>query len=73
MPNSIGNPTLTKRELECLSWLARGLHSAQIASELRVARTTVDFHLTNARRKLNSVTREQAVARAVAHGLISLD
>ena len=64
---------LTRREIECLSWLAKGLHSAQIASELNVARTTVDFHLTNARRKLKSTTREQAIARAVAASIIVPD
>lgn len=65
-----GEVTLSPRELQCLEALARGLQDSQIAEALSISRPTVRLHLANARRKLKSVTREQALARAVALGLI---
>ncbi len=62
--------SLSPRELQCLEALARGLQDSQIAEVLTISRPTVRLHLANARRKLKSVTREQALARAVALGLI---
>ena len=62
--------SLSPRELQCLGELARGLQDAQIAEVLSISRPTVRLHLANARRKLKSATREQAIARAVALGLI---
>ena len=61
---------LTVREIECLSALARGLKSSGIAKLYKISVPTVDMHLSNARRKLGAVTREQAVAIAVRDGLV---
>jgi LuxR family transcriptional activator of bioluminescence operon len=61
---------LTSREIQCLQWLATGLRNDRIAERAGISVATVRFHLNNARLKLNSTTREQAVARAVAMGLI---
>jgi DNA-binding CsgD family transcriptional regulator len=61
---------LTRREIECLECLARGLTNAGIATRLKVALPTVALHLANARKKLGAQTREQAVAQAVKRGLI---
>ena len=61
---------LSPRELQCLEALARGLQDSQVAELLSISRPTVRLHLANARRKLKSATREQALARAVALGLI---
>jgi len=56
---------LTKRERECLLWLGRGLRYDQIADRLGLSVVTVEFHIANARRKLNARTREQALVSAV--------
>lgn len=61
---------LTQRETECLQWLAIGLRNDRIAEREGISVATVRFHLNNARRKLSSATREQAMARAVSLGLI---
>lgn len=61
---------LTSREIQCLQWLATGLRNDRIAERAGISVATVRFHLNNARLKLKSTTREQAVARAVAMGLI---
>lgn len=61
---------LTRRETECLEWLARELTNAGIAARMQVTLPTVALHLVNARKKLGAQTREQAVAQAVKRGLI---
>jgi DNA-binding CsgD family transcriptional regulator len=63
---------LTPRERECLHHLALGLRSEEIARQLNVAKVTVDFHISNAKNKLQANTREQAVAIVVGSGLIKL-
>ena len=61
---------LTPSEQECLAWLGRGFRNERIADQLGIRPVTVEFHLANARRKLNARTREQALATAVATGLV---
>jgi DNA-binding CsgD family transcriptional regulator len=67
---SLARPDLTEREIEALSWSARGLKSRQIAEMLGLTSRTVEFHVERARKKLGAKTRISAVARAVAAGLI---
>jgi DNA-binding response OmpR family regulator len=55
---------LSDREAEALTWVARGKTSAQIAETLRWAQQDVEFHLDNARVKLEAAT--QALARTKA-------
>ena len=62
---------LSPRERECLQCLANGLRPDAIADRLRIAKVTVDLHLTNARRKLGCRTMAETVARAVQHQQIS--
>jgi DNA-binding response OmpR family regulator len=61
---------LNDREVEMLTWVARGKTSAQIAGMLGLAKRTVDFHLDNARNKLGAVTRTEAVVKAAFGRLI---
>ena len=61
---------LSPREIQCLQRLAKGARNDRIAETLGITQPTVKLHLQNARRKLGSATREQAVARAVYLGLI---
>jgi DNA-binding NarL/FixJ family response regulator len=61
---------LNDREVEILTWVARGETSAQIARKLRLAKRTVDFHIDNARIKLGAATRAEAAIKAAAGGLI---
>ncbi|MBV8469384.1 MAG: response regulator [Burkholderiaceae bacterium] len=62
---------LSEREIETLTWSARGKTSDEIASILGLSKRTVDFHIDNARNKLGVTTRTQAVMKAVAGRLIS--
>jgi DNA-binding NarL/FixJ family response regulator len=61
---------LNEREIEGLTWVARGKTSAEIAIILGLAKRTVDFHLENARVKLGVRTRTEAVIKAVFGRLI---
>jgi DNA-binding NarL/FixJ family response regulator len=61
---------LNDREVEALTWVARGKTSAEIAQILGLSKRTVDFHVDNARSKLGAVTRTQAVMKAADGGLI---
>jgi len=61
---------LNDREIETLTWAARGRTSSEIAKGLGLVKRTVDFHLDNARAKLGARTRIEAVAKAAARQLI---
>lgn len=63
---------LKARELEVLTWVARGKTSAEIAEQLRLSKRTVDYHMDNARIKLQAATRTEAVIKATAGGLINV-
>jgi DNA-binding NarL/FixJ family response regulator len=62
--------TLNDREIEVLTWVARGKTSGQIAETLRLAKRTIDFHLDNARMKLGAATRTEAAIKAAIGKLI---
>ena len=62
--------SLGKREVEVLTWAARGKTSSEIAQILGVSKRTVDFHIENARGKLGVATRMQAVVKATTEQLI---
>ncbi len=61
---------LSEREIETLTWSARGKTSDEIAKILGLSKRTVDFHMDRARGKLGVATRTQAVVRAVTGRLI---
>ena len=61
---------LNDREVETLTWAARGKTSAEIAQILNLAKRTVDFHIDNARIKLGAATRVEAAIKAATVRLI---
>lgn len=61
---------LNERELECLTWSARGKTSPEIAQIVSISKRTVNFHIENACRKLNVSTRTEAVVKAASGRLI---
>ena len=63
-------PVLTRREIEMLTWAARGKSSTDIAAFVGLSDRTVDFHIENASKKLGVATRVQAVLKATTLGLI---
>ena len=61
---------LNDREVETLTWVARGKTSTEIAQILGLTKRTIDFHIDNARTKLGAATRTQAVIKAATGRLI---
>jgi len=61
---------LNDREIEALTWVARGKTSAEISDLIGLSKRTVDFHLDNARIKLGAATRTQAAIKAAIGKLI---
>src|SRR5271156_2592994 len=63
-------PVLNDREVEVLTWVARGKTSVEIAQIVGLTKRTIDFHIDNARAKLGAATRTEAVIKATAGRLI---
>lgn len=61
---------LREREVQTLTWAARGKTFEEIGTILSLSRRTVEFHLDNARRKLGVATRTQALIKAATERLI---
>ena len=61
---------LTLREKECLRWAAEGKTSWEISVILSISERTACFHLDNAKKKLNALTRTGAVTKALLHSLL---
>ena len=61
---------LNEREVEVLTWVARGKTSVEIAQILGLTKRTIDFHVDNARAKLGAATRTEAVIKATDGRLI---
>jgi DNA-binding NarL/FixJ family response regulator len=66
-PKTVG---LNDREVEVLTWVARGKTSAEIAQIIGLTKRTIDFHIDNARGKLGAATRTEAVIKATTGRLI---
>jgi DNA-binding NarL/FixJ family response regulator len=58
------NETLSPREIEVLTHVARGRSNREIAEVLFISDVTVKSHLTRILRKLDAKSRTHAVARA---------
>ena len=63
-------PTLSARELEILKWTLVGKSNLVIGQLLNISLSTVNFHLRNIQRKLNTTSKHQAVLVAMRHGMI---
>ena len=61
---------LNDREVEVLTWVARGKTSVEIGQIVGLTKRTIDFHIDNARAKLGASTRTEAVIKATAGRLI---
>lgn len=61
---------LTRKELEVLARLAEGRSNREIAAALYVTQSTVKSHLAHIYVKLGVTGRQEAMARAVALGLL---
>ena len=63
--------SLSRREIECLSWASAGKTSVEMSEILGLSEYTVNHYLNRATRKLDAVNRVQAVAKAIRSGLLN--
>jgi DNA-binding NarL/FixJ family response regulator len=68
----LGEDDLTGRELEVLRRIRDGYRSKEIADQLSIAETTVNFHVKNLIAKLQAKDRTHAVTIAVRRGLLHM-
>jgi DNA-binding NarL/FixJ family response regulator len=68
----LGDDDLTTRELEVLRLIRDGYRNKQIADQLAIAETTVNFHIKNLVDKLGANDRTHAVTIAVRRGLLQM-
>ncbi len=68
----MGDDDLTTRELEVLRLIRDGYRNKQIADQLSIAETTVNFHIKNLVDKLQANDRTHAVTIAVRRGLLQI-
>ncbi|WP_271595994.1 MULTISPECIES: helix-turn-helix transcriptional regulator [unclassified Bradyrhizobium] len=61
---------LSEREKQCLRWIEQGKSSWEIGVILNVSENTVNFHVKNAMRKLETTSRTQCVVKARRLGLL---
>jgi len=61
---------LNDREIEVLTWVARGKTSVEIGQIIGLTKRTIDFHIDNARAKLGATTRTEAAIKAATGRLI---
>lgn len=63
-------PVLTRRELEVLALLARGMPNRDIGATLYITERTVKYHVTGLLRKLDAGNRTEVVITARKLGLL---
>jgi DNA-binding NarL/FixJ family response regulator len=68
----LGEDDLTARELEVLRFIRDGYRNKQIADQLAIAETTVNFHIKNLVAKLQAKDRTHAVTIALRRGLLQM-
>lgn len=68
----LGEDDLTTRELEVLVLIRDGYRNKQIADQLAIAETTVNFHIKNLVDKLGANDRTHAVTIALRRGLLQV-
>ena len=64
---------LSPREVDVLTWVAKGASNKEIAQHLYISEATVKSHLLHIFEKLGAGDRTQAVTLAVQKGLIQLE
>ena len=68
----LGEEDLSSRELDVLGLIRDGYRNKQIADQLGIAETTVNYHIKNIVEKLQANDRTHAVTIALRRGLLPL-
>lgn len=68
----LGEESLTSREMEVLRLIQDGRRNKQIADDLTISETTVNFHIKNIVDKLQANDRTHAVTIALRRGILHI-
>ena len=68
-PPSLGHD-LTERERDVLALMIKGLNNREIGERLFISSSTVKNHVSSILSKMDTISRTQAVALAVEHGIV---
>jgi DNA-binding NarL/FixJ family response regulator len=71
--SELSAPSLTERELEIITAIARGRGNKQIARALHISEKTLRNHISNIYKKLHVYDRTQAVLYAIREGLVDVE
>jgi DNA-binding CsgD family transcriptional regulator len=63
-------PKLTPREVEILQWTLEGKSASAVGGILHISENTVNFHMRNIFRKLDTSSKHQAAIKAMSLGLL---
>lgn len=63
---------LTKRELEILKLISKGMMNKEIASQLNISERTVKNHISNIFKKIDVSDRTQAAVFAIKNGVVDI-
>jgi LuxR family quorum sensing-dependent transcriptional regulator len=66
------DPAPTRREVEVLTWVAKGKSAWEIGEILNITKRTVDEHVRIAVQKIGAANRTHAVALAIKNELIKI-
>lgn len=61
---------LSKRQLECVLYLARGKTTKEIARILNVSPRTIESHFVHIKDKINCRTKSEILDKAIAEGIL---
>jgi DNA-binding NarL/FixJ family response regulator len=68
--STVGVAGLSRREVEVLRLIGRGLSNAEIAEQLVIEKRTVETHVAHIFRKTTVASRAQAIRWALAHRIV---
>lgn len=69
---AINNNLLTKREIEVLKFLTKGLCNKEIGYQLTISEKTVKNHISNIFKKINVSDRTQAAVYAIKNNIVEI-
>ena len=69
--NSFTTCGLTKREIDCLRLIARGITDREVGKKLGISTSTAHEHFETAKKKLKASTRAEATAIAVSLAIVA--
>lgn len=72
LADRIGQPALTRREVEVLGLIAKGCRNKEVGGQLGISEETVQVHVKNIMTKMKVHDRTEAVTAALRRGILHL-